>query len=114
MCVHVCYNHHCSELYLLNSPFEEMCNCLVLLPLSSVQFSLPNILAGCLPKLLDGSTLLLVFIPACSLAGAVTVVGKLTLGAAVQIGLVTETAVAHLSGKTERETYKAEQLLLTS
>lgn len=76
------------------------------LPLRSMQgefFSLPNILVGCLADLPDGSTLLLVFIPACSLAGAVTIVGKLTLGTAVQVGLVPETAVAHLCGVTERE-----------
>lgn len=74
-----------------------------------VQFSSPNILAGRIANLLDGSTLLFVFIPACSLAGAVAVVGKLTLGTAVQFGLVPETAVAHLSGKTERETDKTEK-----
>lgn len=70
------------------------------------QFILPNILAGCLAELPDGSTLLLMFVPACSLAGAVAVVGKLALGAAVQFGLTAETAVAHLSGQAERETNK--------
>lgn len=78
-------------MYLFSSAFSEIC-------------SLPNILTGYLPKLLNGSTLLLVLIPACCLAGAVTVVGKLTLGTAVKVGLVTETAVAHLSGETEKKT----------
>lgn len=39
-------------------------------------------------------------IPACSLAGSVTVVGEFTLGAAVQVGLVTEAAMAHLLRQT--------------
>lgn len=69
----------------------------------STSFSSPNIVTGHLPQLLDGPTLQFVFIPACSLAGAVTIVGKLALSAAVQVGLMTETAVAHLSGKTDRE-----------
>lgn len=80
---------------------------LLQVPLRSVQgglgVSLPDILTGCPAELLDGSTLLLVFVPACSLAGAVAVVSKLTLGTAVQIGLVPETAVAHLSGQTGKE-----------
>lgn len=73
------------------------------------QFSLPNVLARRLADLLYGSTLLLVFLPARSLAGAVAVMGKLTLGAAVQFGLLPETAVADLSGQTESETDKTEK-----
>lgn len=68
--------------------------------------SLPNVLTGGPAELLDGSALLLVFVPACSLAGAVAVVSKLALGTAVQIGLVPETAVAHLGGQTEKESHK--------
>lgn len=73
-----------------------------------LQFYSPDIFTGGLPKLPDGFTLLLMFIPACSLTGPITVVGKPTLGTAVQLSLVTETAVAHLSGKTERETRNTE------
>jgi len=67
-------------------------------------FFLPNIFAGCFAYLLDGSTLLLVFIPACSLAGSVTIVSKPALSAAMQVALTPETAVAHLGGQTDRET----------
>lgn len=49
-------------------------------------------------------------LPACCLAGAVTVVGKLTLSAAVQVGLMTETVVANLviqtGGKSRREGFR--------
>lgn len=64
---------------------------------------LPDTLTWCLANLFDGSTLLLVFIPACTLAGAITVMGKLTLSTAVKIDLTPETAVAHLVGQTERQ-----------
>lgn len=84
-------------------------NVFLLISLSFIlQFYSPDIFTGCLPKLPDGFTLLLMFIPACSLTGPITVVGKPTLGTAVQLSLVTETAVAHLSGKTEGETRNTE------
>lgn len=41
-------------------------------------------------------------VPARRLAGSVAVVGELALGAAVQVGLMPEAAVAHLGGQTER------------
>lgn len=66
------------------------------------QFYSPDIFSGCLPRLPDGFALLLVLIPACRLAGAIAVVGKLAMGAAEQLSLATETAVAHLAGKTAR------------
>lgn len=64
-------------------------------------FSLPNMLIWCYADLLDSCTLMLMFLPACSLAGAITVVGKPTLGTAVKFGLAAETTVAHLHGQTE-------------
>lgn len=78
-----------------------------------LQFYSPDIFTGGLPKFPDGFTLQLMFIPACSLTGPITVVGKPTLGTAVQLSLVTETAVAHLSGKTERETRNTESSWVT-
>lgn len=69
---------------------------------------LPNVLAGCRKvQLPDGSTLPLMFVPACSLAGAVTIVGELALDAAVQFGLTAETAVTHLRGQAERQTERS-------
>lgn len=65
-----------------------------------VDASLPDPVSRHRPQLLDGSALLPVFLPACSLAGTVAVVGELTLATAVQLGLLAETAVAHLGGKT--------------
>jgi len=62
---------------------------------------LPKLFSRHLAHLPDGATFLLVFLPACSLAGAVAVMGELTLGAAVQLGLAPETAVAHLIGPAE-------------
>lgn len=50
--------------------------------------------------------LLLVFLPACSLAGPVAVVGELTLAAAVQLGLMAKTTVAHLRGKTAQKGHR--------
>lgn len=91
-----CYYPHLScirPVYLFCSASSEIC-------------SLPDVLTGNPPELLNGSTLLLVLVPACCLAGAVAVVGELTLGTTVEVGLVTETAVAHLSGETERGTEK--------
>lgn len=58
--------------------------------------SLPDPVSRRLPQLPDGVALLPVLLPACRLAGAVAVVGKPALGAAVQRGLLTEAAVAHL------------------
>lgn len=46
------------------------------------------------------------FLPACSLAGPVTVVGELTLAAAVQLGLMAKTTVAHLGGKTAQKGHR--------
>ena len=62
---------------------------------------LPDIFTGCSAIASDGGTLLLVFVPAGGLAGAVAVVGKLTLSTAVKVGLVAEAAMAHHGGQTE-------------
>lgn len=73
------------------------------------QFSLPDILAGRIDDLPDGCALMLMFFPACSLAGTVAVVGKFTLSTSVQVGLVPETAVANLSGQTDKKKDKADK-----
>ena len=65
-----------------------------------VLLSLPDILAGRPAAAPDGAALLLVFAPAGRLAGAVAVVGELTLNTAVEVGLLAEAVVAHRSRQT--------------
>lgn len=89
-------------LYHCTKPWYWYSSRTVTVLLLPVQFYSPDIITRCLLILPDSFALLLVLIPASRLAGAITVVGKLALGTAEQLSLATETAVAHLAGKTVR------------
>ena len=65
---------------------------------------LPYVLVGHLGVGLDGGTLDLVLLPACSLAGAVAILSKLAGAASLQLLLPTETAVTHICCHTATTT----------
>ena len=68
-------------------------------------FCLPDILTGrAASGSADGSALLLVFVPAGRLAGAVAVVGEFALNTAVEVGPLAEAVMAHRGGQTGGDT----------